>query len=129
MENINNIELDLSWFKKASCKGASPDLFFPDPEDPDLRKIQKSAEEICSTCPVIVECAEYALVNGEKVGTWGGKSSWGSSHRPEGMRYIERLKLKREYNMLQQLPDSREKRMLISNVAKKLNELKRVRKK
>lgn len=119
-----NIDLDDRWFSEAACRGCDPDLFFPDPDDPNARALQKDAESVCATCPVIVKCAEYALSNGEKNGTWGGKSSWGTSSKSEGKRYIQRLKLKIEYNKLQELPDSRQKRTRISEVVKQLNNLK-----
>ena len=33
------------------------------------------AKALCATCPVQRECLEFALVNSEKFGIWGGKSS------------------------------------------------------
>lgn len=126
MEGVGDTELDTSWFSEARCKGADVSAFFPDPEEPQFRNIQKVAEAICNECPVIIKCAEYALYSNEKNGTWGGKSSWGTSSWPEREKYVRRLKLKAEYNRLQELPDSRRKRMLIKDVSLQLSSLRNI---
>jgi WhiB family transcriptional regulator, redox-sensing transcriptional regulator len=57
------------WLDRAVCRGIDPDLFFPqrgEPTDP--------AKAVCAGCPVAAECLEYALVNGERFGVWGGLS-------------------------------------------------------
>lgn len=48
----------LAWQEEAVCASTDPDLFFPDPGD-----VQSSlkAREICSTCPVVAECARLGL--------------------------------------------------------------------
>lgn len=55
------------WLVFGACRQVGPDLFFP----------QSAAEEaealrICSTCPVLDECLDYALEAGETYGVWGG---------------------------------------------------------
>ncbi len=52
-----------------SCRGMDPDLFFP-----DRGESLAPAQAICAECIVADECLEYALVNGERFGVWGGTS-------------------------------------------------------
>jgi WhiB family redox-sensing transcriptional regulator len=62
---------DRPWMTEAACNGVDPDLFFPERGDYRCVAIAKT---ICRTCPVREECLEYAIVNGEKFGVWGGLS-------------------------------------------------------
>lgn len=59
----------LLWQDYANCRGADADLFFPE-RGASTRK----AKSICGACEVKGDCLEYALVNGEKFGIWGGMS-------------------------------------------------------
>ena len=53
----------------ANCLGVDPDLFFP-----ERGASTREAKEVCRGCVVRMDCLEYALVNGEKFGIWGGLS-------------------------------------------------------
>ncbi len=64
-----NPESSQSWQDQANCLGVDPDLFFP-----KRGASTKEAKEVCGQCDVRLVCLEYALVNGEKVGIWGGLS-------------------------------------------------------
>lgn len=57
------------WFDDAACRGLDPELFFPERGEPT-----KPAKTICRTCRVREECLEYALVNVERFGVFGGMS-------------------------------------------------------
>lgn len=57
------------WVKLAACRDADPALFFP-----ERGESSREAKQVCLSCPVRLECLEYALANGEKFGVWGGKS-------------------------------------------------------
>jgi WhiB family redox-sensing transcriptional regulator len=57
------------WQDYANCLGVDPDLFFP-----ERGASTREAKEVCRGCVVREECLEYALVNGEKFGIWGGMS-------------------------------------------------------
>lgn len=59
--------MNLSWRQRAACRGVDPDVFYPaaDEEADD-------AKAICGICPVREACLEYALVNRERDGVWGG---------------------------------------------------------
>ncbi len=60
---------DRSWQIQANCLGVDPDLFFP-----ERGASTREAKAVCRACVVRDECLEYALVNGEKFGIWGGLS-------------------------------------------------------
>ena len=57
------------WRAYAACAGMDTNLFFSDRGATDQAK---DAVAICNTCTVRPECLEYALVNGEIHGVWGG---------------------------------------------------------
>jgi WhiB family redox-sensing transcriptional regulator len=59
----------LSWQDYANCRGADADLFFP-----ERGASTRRAKSICGACEVRGDCLEYAIVNGEKFGIWGGMS-------------------------------------------------------
>ncbi|MDE0118231.1 MAG: WhiB family transcriptional regulator [bacterium] len=58
-----------AWQALANCLGVDPDLFFP-----ERGASTREAKEVCRACVVRDECLEYAIVNGEKFGIWGGMS-------------------------------------------------------
>lgn len=60
---------DESWRDMANCLGVDPDLFFP-----ERGASTREAKEVCRGCVVRQACLEYALVNSEKFGIWGGMS-------------------------------------------------------
>ena len=70
-ESLNNLLRlqELWWQVDASCQDQDPDLFFPN-RGASTRK----AKQICSECTVQEHCLEYAIVNAEKFGIWGGLS-------------------------------------------------------
>ena len=60
---------DKRWQEQANCLGVDPDLFFP-----ERGASTREAKSVCCNCEVRADCLEYALVNGEKFGIWGGLS-------------------------------------------------------
>lgn len=66
--NVDTLELK-NWQDYANCLGVDPDLFFP-----ERGASTREAKEVCRGCVVRFECLEYALVNAEKFGIWGGMS-------------------------------------------------------
>jgi len=60
---------DKRWQERANCLGVDPDLFFP-----ERGASTREAKSVCGSCEVRLDCLEYALVNGEKFGIWGGLS-------------------------------------------------------
>lgn len=52
------------------CMQTDPEVFFSTGEDaPSTWAV---AKKMCATCPVIKECATYAIVAAEPHGVWGG---------------------------------------------------------
>ncbi len=70
-ESLNNLLRlqELWWQVDANCNDKDPDLFFP-----NRGASTREAKKICSECPVQEHCLEYAIVNAEKFGIWGGLS-------------------------------------------------------
>lgn len=66
-------ELVADWRARAACSGYPNTLFFPATESPDDGSLEK-AVAICSVCPVIDDCLEYALETNQRSGIWGGTS-------------------------------------------------------
>lgn len=60
---------DRQWQSQANCLGVDPDLFFP-----ERGASTREAKGVCRACVVQEDCLQYALVNGEKFGIWGGLS-------------------------------------------------------
>lgn len=58
-----------AWMDKAACAAmdVDADMFF----STDVREIER-AKEICAGCPVLMQCASYALGNREREGLWAG---------------------------------------------------------
>jgi WhiB family transcriptional regulator, redox-sensing transcriptional regulator len=64
----------LAWTSEAACTGQT-DLFFAAAgERPEARVVRESqARAICRSCPVLLECRDWARENRE-YGFWGGES-------------------------------------------------------
>ena len=59
--------MNLSWRQKGACRGLDPETFYPASDDD-----AGPAKAICGICTVREPCLEYALVNRERDGIWGG---------------------------------------------------------
>jgi WhiB family transcriptional regulator, redox-sensing transcriptional regulator len=57
------------WRDQGLCAQVDPELWFP-----EKGGTPEPAKRICAACPVLTECREYALVNVELYGVWGGLS-------------------------------------------------------
>lgn len=66
---LASLSSEVVWQDGANCLGVDPDLFFP-----ERGASTREAKEVCRGCTVRSDCLEYALVNGEKFGIWGGRS-------------------------------------------------------
>lgn len=60
------------WARRGACIGADPDLFDGD----RYAKRYDEAIAICSTCPVIDECLNYAIDSNINHGVWGGLTAY-----------------------------------------------------
>jgi len=73
------------WKDSAACRHEGPEMFFyetsKDASTPSIhgrsaeyRELTIAAAALCGTCAVQQECLDYALVNNEAHGVWGGVS-------------------------------------------------------
>jgi WhiB family redox-sensing transcriptional regulator len=56
-------------FSQAACTEEDIDIFFP--ENGDVKGKTALAKAICASCPVAVQCLQFAIANDEE-GIWGG---------------------------------------------------------
>ena len=62
------------WTARGACRHSDPELFFPvAARGPALRQLAR-AKRVCASCPVRIDCLEYALQSGQGFGVWGGAS-------------------------------------------------------
>tara|TARA_R110000823_G_C15764039_1_gene483289 strand:- start:23 stop:394 length:372 start_codon:yes stop_codon:yes gene_type:complete len=60
---------------QANCAGIETNTFYPDDRGRgEVLSRNPVLRSVCQGCPVITDCANYAIVN-EKHGFWGGLSS------------------------------------------------------
>jgi WhiB family redox-sensing transcriptional regulator len=74
LDNSSNFSIDYPDFVEKgepNCSQVDPDLFFPEPDQPNASYIASAAKKICTTCPYVAECLAWALANNE-IGIWGG---------------------------------------------------------
>jgi WhiB family redox-sensing transcriptional regulator len=55
-----------------ACTDIGPDLFFPEGAGGGQSGTAVTAKQICKSCPVRLQCLEYAIANREQYGVWGG---------------------------------------------------------
>lgn len=79
MDAITERARQLGWQASAVCSQTDPDMFFP-----EVGVTGDDAKKTCRSCPVQLECLQFALDNEETSGIWGGLS------------YRDRLKFVRE---------------------------------
>ena len=56
-----------AWRAQAACRDADVNIFFPTTDEG-----AEPARAICATCPVRMECLEFALATRQEDGVWGG---------------------------------------------------------
>jgi WhiB family redox-sensing transcriptional regulator len=78
-QQISRTGQDLNWHAYAACADYInvSDVWFAESTRGKDDQIQaatytKHAQLICSSCPVIEECGEYAIRTREPYGVWGG---------------------------------------------------------
>lgn len=58
-----------AWMKFANCLNTDADVFYP-----ELGCSVSDAKRVCGRCSVTEDCLDFALVNDERFGVWGGLS-------------------------------------------------------
>lgn len=66
----NKTGSDNTWSRRAACRDADPELFFPISTTGPLLLQVEEAKKVCRHCAVISECLGWALQFDEK-GVWG----------------------------------------------------------
>jgi hypothetical protein len=64
------------------CDGQTEAMFF-DPTDHISAAV---ARRICSSCPLVTLCGEYAIVNGIRWGMWGAMTPQERGWKPAGRK-------------------------------------------
>jgi WhiB family transcriptional regulator, redox-sensing transcriptional regulator len=64
----------LDWRRRAACRGADPELFFPEGTSSPALRAAAQAKQICAACPVRALCLDWALSRGGGFGIWGGRT-------------------------------------------------------
>ena len=61
------------WMKDSLCTDSSidPEWFFPETELTNTFEV-KTALNMCKSCPVRINCLEYAIKSKQTFGIWGG---------------------------------------------------------
>lgn len=62
----------MEWANRAACLGAEPEVFFPVGSGGIAASDVVAAKAICSRCPVLHDCRDYALRSRQPFGVWGG---------------------------------------------------------
>ena len=85
------------WKDFAACRAEGPELFFYSAVGPgygntaEYQAHTSAAAALCRECPVQQECLDYALVNNEEYGIWGGSSvSMRKKMRRDHLRELRR---------------------------------------
>lgn len=60
-------EHDPDWMDFAACRGKDPSVFFFEDTSPN-----HEARQLCITCPVRMDCLEYAVEHEKDWGVWAG---------------------------------------------------------
>ncbi len=69
VDEFTRVDGPLAWQQQALCAQTDPEAFFP-----EKGGSTREAKAVCQSCQVREQCLEYALVNDERFGIWGGLS-------------------------------------------------------
>jgi WhiB family redox-sensing transcriptional regulator len=64
----------MNWVQQARCRDEDPELFFPIGSTGPAAVQVEAAKAVCLTCPVRLDCLEWALATAQDSGVWGGLS-------------------------------------------------------
>ena len=60
-----------AWRDRAACRDTNPEMFFPIGTTGVAIDQIDAALRICTQCPVVDECLEFALATNQEAGVWG----------------------------------------------------------
>jgi WhiB family transcriptional regulator, redox-sensing transcriptional regulator len=61
-----------SWYAQAACRGADPEVFFPQAKRRPFDPLVVAAKGICGRCPVRADCLSWVLDHPQDEGIWAG---------------------------------------------------------
>jgi WhiB family transcriptional regulator, redox-sensing transcriptional regulator len=61
-----------SWYARAACRAADPDVFFPLRKELSSDRRVAAAKSICARCTVRADCLSWVLDHPQDEGIWGG---------------------------------------------------------
>ena len=65
-----------AWLCRAACRALPTELFFPAGElDNEAVEQAEEAKAVCATCPVRLQCLEFAIATNQPYGIWGGANT------------------------------------------------------
>jgi hypothetical protein len=72
-----------AWHEDAACRDKPQEWFYGDEDRADKARHHPSltvnevarARDVCNECPVQMQCLEWAIVNREEFGIWGGSTA------------------------------------------------------
>jgi WhiB family transcriptional regulator, redox-sensing transcriptional regulator len=64
----------VNWVQQARCRDEDPELFFPIGSTGPAAVQVEAAKAVCLSCPVRLDCLEWALATAQDAGVWGGLS-------------------------------------------------------
>ena len=74
-QSLAQVPLDSKWHwqELGLCRGADPLLFFHTQNERGSSRSRRDqlAKRVCASCPVRLECADYAIRAREPFGVWG----------------------------------------------------------
>ncbi|MFP8963481.1 WhiB family transcriptional regulator [Streptomyces nanhaiensis] len=79
----------MGWRESAACRGEDPELFFPIGDGGLAERQTARARAVCRGCPVMPQCRDWAVRNGETEGVWGGTTA--AERRLIRRRFVGRL--------------------------------------
>lgn len=77
-----------AWRHAAACKDLDPSVFFPVGVTGPAEQQIATAKQICASCPVRLECLEFAMATKQNFGVWGG---YDEEERREMRRRLRRI--------------------------------------
>ena len=71
-----NAAANLGWMALGACRSTDPELHFPEGDESSkaTRRQVAKAKRVCAGCPVLSDCARYAVDEDIRFGVWGGLS-------------------------------------------------------
>lgn len=73
-DEANTLSGESEWMQDAACREVGPDIFFGSRLERKFEREKREAiaRTFCGSCAVRQQCLDFAIVNKEENGVWGG---------------------------------------------------------